>query len=754
MTEHCSYTFDPDEYQHTTIESTWSCPHDTLGETEYCPFHQHKRENEEETVLSDEEITDLFLKHATGDVVKKRQFIGAKLPELDLNYKNIKSDNQHTVDLRHAEIAGIDAERAQFGEELDLSHAEIGHIDFENTDFNDGLTAIGCIITGTLVCYETVISGETVNFTDATFEGEVVFEKCNFEDDVRFSNTTFKSPVDFTGTSFYGDTATIGHITEFNNAVFEDTVSLEHTVLEDSEFKNIEFNGELSADGMETNGVIEFTKTIFNCCVSFNEVEFNEDTSFKNTTFKEQTTFKETTFKDGGALTEEAVTFDNATFEDEITFTDSTFDECTFTRVTAKDEFSCEDATFNEDAVFEHATFHRKVNFTHAVFNEKAVFKNIVCESIALFDEIIFDGDADFTYAEFKNTAQFRGSEFRGGTNYYEEDAIFNNVTFHGEANFTDTYFNTAKFTETTISDRIDFTDAVFNDELIMKLLVGEETTAECSFCDMTNAVLTEGEIVQPKGYWIWYDFTDTTIGDIKLKARTKKETRELLDYFRFCNTEFNGFDFAKHTEYLDRNDWNLHHFTRPTSIPEKHEYKYEMTPKTIENTYLNAKQTASNKSQLKAAGEFRIKRQQAAQDKFINITKDATEDMKTRLQNGLRAMENIFLEKTCGYGLRLYRIAAVFIIFPAIAAFLFAFGGGFFETGAGQIALGELTTTDGLYTLAINIYFSYITFLTIGYGNIAPIGLGARFIAAILVYLNVILGGLFLYALIKRSEV
>ena len=88
------------------------------------------------------------------------------------------------------------------------------------------------------------------------------------------------------------------------------------------------------------------------------------------------------------------------------------------------------------------------------------------------------------------------------------------------------------------------------------------------------------------------------------------------------------------------------------------------------------------------------------------------------------------------------------------IAAGIFALGGPMFETGAGQIAFSELFTTEGLNTLTLNIYFSYITFLTVGYGNLAPIGLGARFMAGSLVYMNVILAGLFLYALIKRSEV
>jgi hypothetical protein len=194
-----------------------------------------------------------------------------------------------------------------------------------------------------------------------------------------------------------------------------------------------------------------------------------------------------------------------------------------------------------------------------------------------------------------------------------------------------------------------------------------------------------------------------------------------------------------------------LHEFDTGTA---SYELDEEMTPETIEKTYLKAKQSASDQSQLKAAGEFRVRRQQAARDKFNGIAIDPRESLGTRIQNALRSIENSFLGITCGYGLRLYRITAVFVIFPIISAFIFTFGGRLFKTGAGQIPLTELFTASGVETFFINVYFSYITFLTIGYGNIAPQGMGARLLAAILVYMNVILAGLFLYALIKRSEV
>jgi hypothetical protein len=86
--------------------------------------------------------------------------------------------------------------------------------------------------------------------------------------------------------------------------------------------------------------------------------------------------------------------------------------------------------------------------------------------------------------------------------------------------------------------------------------------------------------------------------------------------------------------------------------------------------------------------------------------------------------------------------------------ALLYAFGGQPFRTGAGQLSsIRELASPAGRAILFKNLYFSYITFLTIGHGNIGPQGALARVFAGLEVYLSVILGGLVLYALVKRSE-
>jgi hypothetical protein len=271
------------------------------------------------------------------------------------------------------------------------------------------------------------------------------------------------------------------------------------------------------------------------------------------------------------------------------------------------------------------------------------------------------------------------------------------------------------------------------------------------TYLNFTEATISEGRIVQPKDGWVRFDLTRSTVGDVELSAENPTDERELLDYARFCDTAFEGFTFSHHTDYLDRNDWNLHSFDDGTC---PYEFAVEMTPDVVEKTYLRAKNSASAQSNVKAAGEFRVKRQQHARRKFFQIAADSSEPLLTRGQNAFRGIENLFLGISCGYGLRLYRITTVFALFPLFAGLLFALGGSPFETGAGQLAASELATSDGLRTLGLNLYFSYITFLTVGYGNIGPIGPGARFVSAFLVYMNVILAGLFLYALIKRSEI
>jgi len=673
-----------------------------------------------------EELTAEVIRKLNDNNDTTRSFIGAHFPELDFDYVEIENDNEHPIDFRHTTIpGGISVFHGRFEEQLDLRHRTVGGFNADNCDFENGVRCAGTTFTETVDFFEATVSGDDTDFTAAVFTGRATFDGIDFTNDVSFTDAVFEDEASFEGTQFYGHTNATGDNTTFSGAVFRDDASFLYATFESTEFIDVTFESEAVFEKATAEGTVVFTGSEFLAGADFDEVIFDEDVLFDDTTFEAGATFRGVECNGGSALLTDDVSFDSAVFGDSVTFEQGSFGYSNFANV-----------EFAADVVFKRSEFSDDVTFENASFG-----------GVADFDEVLFDGDSVFTNTVFGGHATFRGAEFNGGTNHLEDDAVFRNATFVDSVEFSDVVFSSADFMETKFKGSANFTKTEFTDSLYLKASsFGEDT-----YLDFTEAAITDGRVIQPEDGWVRFDLTQATLGDVELSAENPVDERELLDYVRFCDTTFDEFTFSEHTSYLDRNDWNLHDFDGGTR---SYDYAVEMTPDVIEKTYLKAKNSASAQSNVKAAGEFRVKRQQHARSKFFEIARDSTEALSTRLQNGLRGVENLFLGISCGYGLRLYRITTVFILFPLFAGVVFAIGGSPFETGAGQITVSDLGTLDGLQTLGLNLYFAYITYLTIGYGNIGPIGPGARFLSGTLVYMNVILAGLFLYALIKRSEI
>ena len=721
----CRYEFDPEAHEATSVERRWSCPHEQHPTSDYCPFHMPPDERAAADI-STANLTESLIGKLKDNTESTRAFIGAHLPRLDLDYIDIESDDQHPVDLRHTTIpGGISVLHGRFEEQLDLRHSTVGGLVADNCTFENGVLCTGTRFTDTVDCFEATVTGDDTEFTEAVFTRQAIFDEVEFANDVSFTDAVFNAEASFEGTQFYGRSNETGDNTTFSGAVFDGDVSFLYATFEYIEFKDVSFDGDATFEKVTASGTVVFTGSTFAGAADFDEVTFGRDVLFDDTHFDQKASFRGVECRGGTALLVDDASFAGAVFSDHVTFKRGRFGYSNFT-----------DAEFVDDAVFKRSEFTDDVLFDDVRFNGGADF-----------DEVLFDGDSTFTNAVFAGTATFRGAIFNGGTNHIEDDAVFREATFVGAVDFSDVTCTSAEFTEVAFKQSADFTDAEFTDSLRLKAMsFGDDT-----YLNFTEATISEGRIVQPKDGWVRFDLTRSTVGDVELSAENPTDERELLDYARFCDTTFEGFTFSHHTDYLDRNDWNLHSFDDGTC---PYEFAVEMTPDVVEKTYLRAKNSASAQSNVKAAGEFRVKRQQHARRKFFEIAADSSEPLLTRGQNAFRGIENLFLGISCGYGLRLYRITTVFALFPLFAGLLFALGGSPFETGAGQLAASELATSDGLRTLGLNLYFSYITFLTVGYGNIGPIGPGARFVSAFLVYMNVILAGLFLYALIKRSEI
>lgn len=687
-------------------------------------------EERRERGVSPEDVNAALVAVLESDDAEEKRLGDVTLPRIDLDFVAVEGTDNHPLDLRGATIeGGITAERADIRVPLRLDGATVGGIDCDNAAFGGEVSLAGATVTGPVDAFEARFDGD-VDCTGTTFEAEASFDEAVFDNDVRFVDTEFGGATSFRGTEFHGRAVELGDSTSFRGATFRDAAEFVLAGFGATDLADATFEGSVAFERATFDGFVDLSGVTFEGMADFDEVRFEHDVRFEDAAFRGPVDFRGAEFRGGSNHLQADASFAGTTFAAGADFRQARFRYANF-----------EGVAFDGEAMFQEVEFDADADFVGVTFGGEADF-----------DEARFREDTDFSGSRFVGACVFRGAEFMGGANHLEDDARFEGVAFEADADFDNAVFTSANFLEARFDGEVDFSGAVFEDRLDF-----EATAAgDDAYVDFTDAKLTAGHIVQPRGDWVRYDLTRASLGEVELDAADPDDHRHLLDYFRFCLTEFDefdghDFDFSNHLDYLDRNRWRLHTFAAGDA---DHGLAVEMTPMVVERTYMKAKNAASNAGDRKAAGEFRVKRQQYARETALEIARDATEDAETRLRNALRAGENFFLGATCGHGMRLLRILAVFFLIPVVPAFVYAFGGPPFRTGAGQLSsLGQLATPEGQAIMYENLHFSYITYLTVGYGNIGPQGALARMFAGVEVYLSVILGGLVIYALVKRSE-
>ncbi|MFB6104515.1 MAG: pentapeptide repeat-containing protein [Halobacteriaceae archaeon] len=683
----------------------------------------------------DRDVDATDVREALHDVIQRgdqadKVIEDCTLPDLALANREVGSTNRHPVVFRDCAFPeGIGAAHADIRVPVRFEDCSIAGAELDGARFEYDLVLQETTFTDKVTGFEARFDRDA-DFTGTTFTAPVSFDEATFADDSSFDGATFEQAASFRAASFTGISNELDDNASFDGATFEAGAAFHQATFGFTSFEAVYFEGQTTFQEARFDGDAVFDGATFREEGDFDEVRFGEDASFDDAVFAAAAVFRGATFEGGARSLQDDARFVDTGFQAQANFRDTRFRYVNFERATFHDHAMLEEARFGADADFKATTFDGEVDF----------------------DEAQFEGDADFSGARFEGPAVFRGATFEGQAQHLEKNAVFENVHFASAVDFDNASFTSANFRGTRFGDVTDFSGAEFTDDLDFRA----EAVGDDAYVDFTDAVLKEGVITQPAEHWVRYDLTRASLGDIALEAERKGGDREILDYFRFCNTEFNEFDgyefdFSAHMYYLDRNDWNLHAFEEPAT---SHDYALEMTPENVETTYLKAKKAASAGGYVKAAGEFRVQRQRHARKKHVAIARDAAVEAGARVANASRAVENYFLDLTCGYGMRLGRILAVFLIAPLLPAALYAFGGQAFRTGAGQLSsIGAVATPAGQSVLFKNVYFSYITFLTIGYGGIGPKGALARILAGLEVYLSVILGGLVLYALIKRSE-
>ncbi|ELZ79656.1 hypothetical protein C455_08727 [Haloferax larsenii JCM 13917] len=758
----CRYTFDPSIQTDAHLQTTWECPHEAHPESEFCVFHMTRDERASLDVTADDIVDELRANLQSPDT-RVNEYIGADLPHLSLTYQDINGKTNHVLNFQHADIDGLDLTHGKLEQGLILREATVGKLKLEEA-----------VLTGTVDAERLTVRDE-VKTNEATFEQEARFDGAVFRGDVRCDETTFLADTSFAETTFHGaayfrnvETSGTSHVLDdhitFENATFRDDASFRQATFDYVTFEGAQFTAGSDFEHVIFGGDARFDRVTFQEMADFDEARFDDDVSFADVRFMQLAEFRGVEFNGGSRTTHDDVTFEGAVFEGEADyklarfrfsdFKDAVFkgsvnfDRATFTartdchRLVVSDELDLSFATFQGGANFDESRFRGDVVADGTQFGGDASFDDVEFEARARFGEARFDEDASFETATFHGPAEFRGTLFEGEMQHLGANASFNEAVFQDVAEFEAANFTTASFWETTFHDQADFRRSVFSETARFRVHGGDRDT----YLDFTDATLCGGTISQVAGEATPYDLTRATVGDLQLEGDGNEH--ELLDHFRFCLTDFDCFDFSDHHGYLERNDWTIHDFVGNAATGQ---FAVEMSPEIIEETYRKAQDSANAVGDTPASREFEFKRYYYNRQKnFDIIINEYSLNAWARGKKVASVGLNLLMQVTCGYGNRLPRIAAFTFLLPAAFGLAYAVGGPFL-TQAGSVFDPSAVDKTSLEVLFDNVYYSYISFSTVGYGDINPLGPAARVLAASQGMLNGLFFTLLTFTLFKR---
>jgi len=275
-------------------------------------------------------------------------------------------------------------------------------------------------------------------------------------------------------------------------------------------------------------------------------------------------------------------------------------------------------ARFKNKVIFEKAAFDLNAEFSEAVFEKEANFrlskqngaqtnfKNAVFEGNTVMSRVSFD-KADFTGAEFLSNTDFTGAAFNKETKFQYADfngnSVFRGASLAGGSSFEDASFQGwASFLDVELDNDVSFESVWFKSELNVVAESLSDAVIDFSGARMGKASF-EVEPDKP----VTLDFTRARIGNVSISTDGDKNP---LDYARFVETQFNGFDFSKYADNLKNKGYVIH---------ESAVGKDEISPARLEKTYSlaadGAKGNASSIASKFAKKEAKYRRKKYKQE-------------------------------------------------------------------------------------------------------------------------------------------
>jgi len=390
-------------------------------------------------------------------------------------------------------------------------------------------------------------------------------------------------------------------------------------------------------------------------------------------------------------------------------------------------------------------------------FNEEVYFKKIVMPAVVRFTQSEFNGYTDFRWSFFNGEARFSNTTFRDEVIFHtskflqskeplsnlkqdlglmelSEVASFHNSKFESNTIFKNSRFEVpASFSDINSRLGIDFSDSKFHSEKVFtksNLTDSDFSNTNITNADFESALLSRANLFGSdlRGAKL----SGTVLGDVRVNEETK-----LLGHPSFENK-------SSHTLSAIQ--------SRPTCVYDPdYEKNNEHTNESKAKSVYQALEELGGKHALPRLQARSFVRRQDLQKK--SYWDDATADnisLEIRIIAGGRWCRAKVARATLLYGESPWRVIAGSIGFIAFVSLLYPLGEWLRPLGEDPITYSRIL--DGEWSLLLeSLYFSTLTFTTLGMGDYEPMGLG-QILATLNTTFGAVLIALLVFVLGRRA--
>ncbi|MCG1003690.1 MULTISPECIES: ion channel [Halobacterium] len=747
--DECRYACD-----HPDVDGRWNCDRSTHGESEYCIFHASVTEK------SHSDVREALLGELNESDNTPR-FVGSRFERLDLSYLTLDTASQRPLDFRGVHVLGqcnftqTRFEHAVSFADATLFGADFSHADFGSTANFDGASAVSFTFDGatfddtvtltdafafTAASFRDVLARNRVEFSDAdllcavdfydaTIRGKLLASDATFYDHAEFSGLTLDDSGLFTDAEFYEDVEFFNVTTEgsllYQNATFHEDADFDAADFGDTlSFFGCTFHGDVDVSSSRVEGVFNLGDASVAGELNCYDISVDDAVHAPDATFEGEVTFEQSTVRGMSVMATE--------FRGPLTFEAADLlGECVLLRCTVTGETSFYGSTCRDGLLLDKSTFESYVDIRQASIASLSALDTSTTGDSGYFDAVgatVDDGDIRLPRS---NTPAFDFTEATLGTVRIWTEAPSVTVLDH------------VKLMNTSY-EGFDF--GPFKDELTANQWRIHETAVDLQRPETEPAdrvaELRElfGALTEDKPINYREDILESLLDELNVPV-------EAVESLVADDSE----DLSAETveELAEAGMGPLIDPETPTESPR------EETPSILENTYLKARNAAAGAGDLTARRGFFINEMRYRRRRHGEAAVDGDGGLFERGRAAGRWAGNWLMGATTGYGHKLSRVgvasAAVVTLWAVFYTALSGISGGNQLNTPGVSKWSALATPEGASVFVENLYFSVVTFSTLGFGGVRPVGTAARLLAAGEAMLGALLTALLVFVLGRR---